>query len=225
VGLQVLENKPLSQGIIGKSAPTLADITVRKSQEKALDYYSIYTSSARDRILARNAENTESFIIDKILDLLRLNNTPSDSTLLHSWELATMTRRQRAGLLSEKISDAIERMLGGNPKRHFAFFNQVTGCWLVFYFRHGGSSDEFKDEVEILTKYKLIVEMKERDFEYSVFGYGFRKSFIETGAIFDELILRIEDADHYSSVPEREYKLACQYFGKLRSQHIREFPT
>ena len=119
MGLQVLENKPLSQGIIGKSAPTLADITVRKSQEKALDYYSIYTSSARDRILARNAENTESFIIDKILDLLRLNNTPSDSTLLHSWELATMTRRQRAGWLSEKIRDAIERMLGGNPKRHF----------------------------------------------------------------------------------------------------------
>jgi hypothetical protein len=194
-------------------------------QEKALDYYSIYTSSSRDTILARNAENTESFIIDKILDLLRLHNTPTDSTLLHSWELATMTRRQRAGWLSEKIRDAIERMLGGNPKRHFAFFNEVTGCWLVFYFRHGGSSDEFKDEVEILTKYKLLVEMKERDFEYSVFGYGFRKSFIETGATFDELILRIEDADDYSSVPEREYKLACQYFGKLRSQHIREFPT
>lgn len=67
--------------------------------------------------------------------------------------------------------------------------------------------------------------MKERDFEYSVFGYGFRKSFIETGATFDELILRIEDADDYSSVPEREYKLACQYFGKLRPQHIREFPA
>ena len=33
VGLQTLENKALSRGILGKSAPTLAEITIRKSQE------------------------------------------------------------------------------------------------------------------------------------------------------------------------------------------------
>ena len=32
VGLQPVENKALSRGIIGKSAPTLAEITIRKSQ-------------------------------------------------------------------------------------------------------------------------------------------------------------------------------------------------
>src|SRR5262252_8718262 len=32
VGLQILENKALSRGIIGKLAPTLAEITIRKSQ-------------------------------------------------------------------------------------------------------------------------------------------------------------------------------------------------
>jgi hypothetical protein len=32
VGLQRLENKVLSWGIIGKSAPILAEITIRKSQ-------------------------------------------------------------------------------------------------------------------------------------------------------------------------------------------------
>jgi hypothetical protein len=32
VGLQTLENKALSRGILGKSAPTLAEITIRKSQ-------------------------------------------------------------------------------------------------------------------------------------------------------------------------------------------------
>jgi hypothetical protein len=30
--LQTLENKALSRGIIGKSAPILAEITIRKSQ-------------------------------------------------------------------------------------------------------------------------------------------------------------------------------------------------
>src|SRR6516165_813874 len=33
VGLQPLENKALSRGSIGKSAPTLAEITIRKSQD------------------------------------------------------------------------------------------------------------------------------------------------------------------------------------------------
>jgi hypothetical protein len=36
VGLQTLENKVLSQGIIEKSAPILAEITIRKSQPLVL---------------------------------------------------------------------------------------------------------------------------------------------------------------------------------------------
>jgi hypothetical protein len=36
VDLQALENKVLSQGIIGKSAPILAEITIRKSQVSLL---------------------------------------------------------------------------------------------------------------------------------------------------------------------------------------------
>jgi hypothetical protein len=34
VGLQTLENKALSRGIIGNSAPILAEITIRKSQDQ-----------------------------------------------------------------------------------------------------------------------------------------------------------------------------------------------
>jgi len=34
MSLQLLENKALSRGIIGKSAPVLAEITIRKSQVK-----------------------------------------------------------------------------------------------------------------------------------------------------------------------------------------------
>jgi hypothetical protein len=36
MGLQTLENKVLSRGIIGKSAPILAEITIRKSQSLGL---------------------------------------------------------------------------------------------------------------------------------------------------------------------------------------------
>jgi hypothetical protein len=42
MGLQTLENKVLSRGIIGKSAPILAEITIRKSQAPA--GYAIYNA-------------------------------------------------------------------------------------------------------------------------------------------------------------------------------------
>ena len=38
----MLENKVLSQGIIGKSAPILAEITIRKSQDITNDYRAVY---------------------------------------------------------------------------------------------------------------------------------------------------------------------------------------
>jgi hypothetical protein len=192
--------------------------------EDALDYYEIYKDTLRDKILARNAENVDSFVIDGILDFLRKNNTPDNPTLLHSWELATMTRRQRAGWLSTRIRDAIRRMLNKNPRRHFAFFNQVTGCWLLFFFQYAGESDSFRQETERLTRYKLFVEMKESNFQFSVFGYGFRKSSIETRAIFDEVVLIIEDAKNYDSEPDDEYKIARQYCNRLGPQKIKEFP-
>lgn len=195
--------------------------------ENALNHYSFYKHVFQDRILARNAENAESYVIDDIVDLLRQKHRANGSTILHSWELATMTRRQRAGWLSRKISDAVERMLAGNPKRHFAFFNEVTGCWLVFFFQYGGSRDSFIDEAEKLTRYKLFVEMTERGFEFSVFGYAFRKSRIEIGVTFDEIVLTIEDANKYcyGPLPDGEYDMAGQFFGKFRPQQIREFPT
>jgi hypothetical protein len=37
MGLQPIENKALSRDIIGKSAPTLAEITIRKSQNRVFD--------------------------------------------------------------------------------------------------------------------------------------------------------------------------------------------
>ena len=36
MSLQLLENKALSRGIIGKSAPILAEITIRKSQDRVV---------------------------------------------------------------------------------------------------------------------------------------------------------------------------------------------
>ena len=116
-------------------------------------------------------------------------------------------------------------MLNGNPERWFAFDNQATGCWTVFYFQYGGDRDGFREKTETLTKFKLFVEMQQRNFKYSVFGYGFRKSALHTDSWFDDVCLVIEDASDYSSIPEDEYQMALNYFGYLgKLQRIREFP-
>lgn len=192
------------------------------NQAEALFCHRIYKKEYAQKIASRDQQNDESFVIDEIIDSLRTNNTANDSTLFHSWELASMTRRQRA-VVASKIENAISNMEQGKPRRQFAFFNQATECWLVFFFQFGGTSAGFRLQTEQLTRYKLCVELQNRQFKYSVFGYGFRKSSIETGNTFDEIKLWIEDADKYS-LTSGEYTEARRVFGKLQSQSIQEFP-
>ncbi len=193
--------------------------------EKTFLYYSIYKTCFSKRIISRNIENIESYIIDNIISIIQNSDSSHNSSLLHTWELSTLSRRQRAGWLSKKVNDAISRMQNGNSKRHFAYYNDATGCWLVFYFRYGGNRNELEKELEILIRYKLVVEMKENGFEHSVFGYAFRKAQIDTINSFDDIVLLIEDAESHSIISEDEYRRACDFFGARREKTIKEFPT
>lgn len=144
-----------------------------------------------------------------------------NSTLIHSWELASMTRRQRV-MFAEKINIAFLEMQEGKSYRQFAVFNATTKCWLVFYFQYGGTNEEFHSQTIRMTQYKLCIEKIERGFNYSVLGYGFRKSTIKTPYSYDAAKLWIEDANSYSP-SEQEYLDAKGYFGSLEKQKIKEF--
>src|SRR4029453_5651484 len=52
VGLQATENKALSRGIIGKSAPPLTEITIRKSHENSLTLFGefLQDSAVKDKV-------------------------------------------------------------------------------------------------------------------------------------------------------------------------------
>ena len=190
----------------------------------ALRYHDQYKNERLDQITARDAENAKSHLIDNLIDVLRGLNKPEDSTLLHSWELATLTRRQRAGMLSTKIADAMQGVREGVTSRHFGFFNQATGCWMVFFFQYGGDFESFHGRAKMLTVRKLFVELRQSDFKYSVFGYGFRKSNIDTDSTFDDVVLTLEDADDHNSVSDEEYQDALRYFGGYDPIAICEFP-
>lgn len=192
--------------------------------EEAFTFRDKYLSEFQDRIAARKSDNEASYVIDNMIDYLRLNNNPENSTILHAWELASMTRRQRASILPDKLIDALERMANGNPSRHFAISNPITACWLVFFFQYGGDRESFQNKAQRLTRFKLFVEMRKNGFNYSVFGYAFRKSKLETGEKFDELFLNLENAQDYSDVPDDDYREALQYFGRDKVHQVKEFP-
>ena len=101
--------------------------------------------------------------------------------MLHSWELAILTRRARAQIFATKIIDAITKLQNGKEFRYFSFFNQTTRCWSLFVFQYGSDDETFGQIVTRYSQLKLFYEMNHNNFRYSVFGYGFRKSSIETG--------------------------------------------
>jgi len=184
--------------------------------------WDVYQMTHTARIEARDAENMASRIIDEIITLLRESHSAEDSTLVHVWELAALTRRQRASIAGT-IDDAFTQLQRGRPQRHFAFYNVATACWDVFYFQYGGDED-LGQRLQSLCDMKLALEMKERGFQYSVLGYGFRKSAIVTMKPFDAVSLRVADADDMKFVSEALYTRARSYFDGGRPKAIHEFP-
>jgi hypothetical protein len=185
-----------------------------------------YETKFAERIVLRNEENEESFIIDEIIELVRRENRLGLSTLQHSGELASLTRRARAGWLARRVLRGFEQMVDGRRERHFAFYNQATECWILFFFCYGSTSDEFRQRATELSRMKIHVERVQANFPHSVFCYAFRKSSIETGNTFDECLLVVEDAKNHPNVSPEEYARACKYFkGAGTPLQIQEFPA
>lgn len=189
-------------------------------------FWNQYQTRLADQIADRDKENEESFIVDELIELIRKQNTPAVSTLQHSWELSSLTRRSRAGWLARRVGRGFEQMVGGRRERHFAFHNQATACWIVFYFCNGLKSEEFRQKAIELAKMKTQVERVQANFPHSVFCYAFRKSLIETGNTFDECLLVVEDAEDYQNVSAEDYARASKYFRGAGTPHpIKEFPS
>lgn len=197
----------------------------RKSETK--EFWQQYQLTYGEKIARRDEENDASFIIDEMIDLLRSRNSPQDSTLLHSWELAVLTRRARAAV-APKIADGFEQMARRRDRRQFALYNKATACWSMFYFRYGGDHETFLKEAEQMTKMKMHVERFQSGYEHSVFCFAFRKSLVETDNSFDDCVLLIEDAKNHPSVSLEEYDTARHYFTGAadgKTVKVREFPA
>jgi hypothetical protein len=176
--------------------------------------WSNYKEEFEDKIKVRDKENEETVIMDNFIDTLLQNPLRDEEMPLHAWELGLLSRRERV-TFANKINDALN--ITQTESRQFAYFNPNTGCWLVFYFQYGGEEDLLKGLQE-MTNLKLIKEMKENSFEYSIFGYGFYVSLAKR-----EMALVIEDAENIGKISETRYNESLKYFGKPQEYKINEF--
>jgi len=194
--------------------------------DKYTEYWEKYNTEFKDRINARDSQNEDSYIIDQIIQHILSSHTSSNDEKLFAWELATLTRRQRATYLTGKVADAFYRLKNGNEKRYFSYYNQYTGCWILFYFRYGENTSTFRIEFERLLRLKTIYESVKNKFKFSTFGYGFRKSTIITpNSLFDDFAMTIQDVDNLGPITQEEIKESNELFGHSSSIEIEEFPT
>lgn len=188
-------------------------------------YPKLYQEKWRQGIELRNKENEESLVIDDIADFIRNAAADGEEGKLHTWELAMLSRRQRATELGHKVREALINLSKGKRRRWFASFNQATGCWIVFFFRYGISIEQFHKEADQITRFKLLVEIADKNYEYSVFSFCFRKSEIETGASFDNIYLGLMDAcKEKQPVDQIELFEAREFFNGGKPKTIKEFP-
>jgi len=188
------------------------------------NFWDSFQTDFKEKIIIRDEENKDSYIIDELIDEIRNNNDQQNNTILHAWELAIFPRRSRAQKFAPKINDAFDKLQTGKKLRYFSFYNQTTECWLLFYFQFGGVTESFGTNVTEYCQLKLFYEMNHNNFRYSIFGYGFRKSAIETDNTFDQIFLCIEDAENYKQLDIEKLKEANKLFGNISIGDIKEFP-
>ncbi|MDT5158856.1 MAG: hypothetical protein QOH51_3213 [Acidobacteriota bacterium] len=191
------------------------------------NFWQAFQKEFREKIQLRNLDNKTSQVVDHMIDFVRISNLANPQSVEHSWELATLTRRARAGIFAEKIERAVGNVSSGNrTERHFAFFNQLTECWDVFYFSFGNDQTAFEEKAKFLLKMKMYVERVQQNFQYSVFCFAFRKSSVVlTEDVFDRCFLWVEDAKDYPQITTEQYNEATKYFkGKTVEYPIKEYP-
>ena len=138
-----------------------------------------YLISMKTQIEARQKHNSNSIWIDKLESLFTVQRKMYQGLplgLYFSWEIASISRRERA-FLGEKFKSMEDQFQKGKASRTFAFKNLSTGNWLVFFF----SKQTIKlanISLERNVTLKIIKEIHYNSFDNSVYGFGFEVSSI-----------------------------------------------
>jgi len=97
-----------------------------------------YRAEFKDKIEVRDKENKKTLVVDEIIDILLKNPLEDELIPLHAWELGLLSRRDRV-IIADKINGAFSN--NRIETRQFAYFNENTSCWTVFYFQYNSQRE------------------------------------------------------------------------------------
>jgi hypothetical protein len=194
------------------------------------NYWHRYQREFSSQIHARNAHNKYSVWLD------RLESAYSDQRKLFNgyplglymvWEIGSVSRRERA-YLGEKIASVREWFVAGHATRTFAWLNQSTSNWLVFYFSKS-QPRLLERELYRLVELKLIKEVHDSAFNYGAYGFGFRVSMTLPPRVLGLAATIIMGTDvvkgKYTQADVDESRIHFGYKVDSKKMKIEEFPA
>lgn len=69
-----------------------------------------------------------------------------------------------------------------------------------------------------------MYEKTTNNFQFSIFGYRFRKSIIEATKPYNEIYINVNDAAELGVISSEEEITSKDLFGKIKEIPIKEFP-
>lgn len=114
-----------------------------------------YRTSMKKAIALRDAHNRSSKWLDGLMAAFTDGSSLYEGIpigLYYIWEIESISRRERA-YLGEKFTKLQEWFESGHDTRQFAFLNQSTGNWLLFYFAA-------ESKLAIRRRIKRLIELK-----------------------------------------------------------------
>lgn len=191
------------------------------------NYWKKYITNFKERIDARDRENLASEWIDNLENIFieqrgLIYDIPLG--LYFAWELGSLPRRFRT-IIGQKIETVQDWFLKGHSSRKFAYRNEATGNWMLFYFLRGNTR-QVDRELEKLVRLKLIVEVEKNQFEYAVFGFGSKISVLDPPMLMGLVSASFFSDEEISkgNYSDEELLEAQQLFGHRKEQSMKEFP-
>lgn len=191
------------------------------------NYWDNYQKEYKEKITARNEENKASEWIDIIESNFTKHRKLHEgfpAGLFFIWEFGSLPRRLRT-MIGKKLDSVQEWFLQDKSERKFAFQNGKTSNWHIFFFMRG-NEQQIERRLNELVRLKQIAEVHINNFQYAIYGVGFKVSVLEPPTLMG-LVYSTFDCDEeilnkkYSNT---ELKKALSIWGHGKETSLQEFP-
>lgn len=147
------------------------------------------------------------------------------SGLYFIWEFGSLPRRFRTEI-GRKMNLVQEWFLQDKIERKFSYQNGKTGNWHIYFYMRG-SEKQIERRLNELVRLKQIAEVHLKNFQYAVYGVGFKVSVVEPPTLMG-LVYSTFDCDEEilkKNYSKKELQKALTIWGHGKEMPLQEFPN